>query len=99
MCIRDSFKWGLSADLQVPDLEVRIAILRNKMYADGIELPSDVVEYVAHNIDNNAVSYTHLDVYKRQVINRKNLGQGVYAAAPERLTKYLKFLFFLLIIF
>ncbi|MBE7176128.1 MAG: chromosomal replication initiator protein DnaA [Mucilaginibacter polytrichastri] len=47
------FKWGLSADLQTPDLETRIAILKKKMYHDGIELPSEVVEYVAHNIDNN----------------------------------------------
>ncbi len=47
------FKWGLSADLQIPELETRIAILRKKMYADGIDLPDEVVEYVAHNIDNN----------------------------------------------
>ena len=47
------FKWGLSADLQKPDFETRIAILRKKMHADGIELPHDVVEYVAHHIDNN----------------------------------------------
>ncbi|WP_316747639.1 chromosomal replication initiator protein DnaA [Pedobacter gandavensis] len=47
------FKWGLSADLQIPELETRIAILRKKMYADGIDLPDEVVEYVANNIDNN----------------------------------------------
>lgn len=47
------FKWGLSADLQIPDLETRIAILRKKMAVDGIEVPAEVVEYVAHNIDNN----------------------------------------------
>ncbi len=47
------FKWGLSADLQVPDLETRIAILKKKMYADGVDLPREVIEYVAHNIDNN----------------------------------------------
>ena len=47
------FKWGLSADMQVPDLETRIAILHKKMHSDGIELPLEVVEYVAHNIDNN----------------------------------------------
>lgn len=47
------FKWGLSADMQVPDLETRMAILKKKMYADGIELPDEVVEYVANNIDNN----------------------------------------------
>ncbi len=47
------FKWGLSADLQPPDFETRVAILEKKMYADGIELPKDVVEFVAYNITNN----------------------------------------------
>jgi chromosomal replication initiator protein len=47
------FKWGLSADLQVPGLETRIAILRKKMYADGIELPEEVVEYLAYSITTN----------------------------------------------
>lgn len=47
------FKWGLSADLQVPSLETRIAILEKKMYADGIELPKEVVEYLAYSITSN----------------------------------------------
>lgn len=47
------FKWGLTADLQIPDFETRMAILYKKMQSDGIELPQDVVEYVAHNIDSN----------------------------------------------
>jgi chromosomal replication initiator protein len=47
------FKWGLSADLQIPDLETRMAILRKKTAQDGVNVPSEVVEYVAHNIDNN----------------------------------------------
>lgn len=47
------FKWGLSADLQTPDFETRIAILEKKMYGDGIELPSEVVEFVAYNINTN----------------------------------------------
>lgn len=47
------FKWGLSADLQVPELETRIAILEKKLYNDGIELPKDVVEYLAYSITNN----------------------------------------------
>jgi chromosomal replication initiator protein len=47
------FKWGLSADLQAPSLETRIAILEQKMYADGIELPKDVVEYLAYSITSN----------------------------------------------
>lgn len=47
------FKWGLSADLQSPDLETRIAVLNKKMYQDGIELPKDVVEYLAYSITSN----------------------------------------------
>ena len=47
------FKWGLSADLQTPELETRIAILEKKMYNDGIDLPKEVVEYLAYSITSN----------------------------------------------
>jgi chromosomal replication initiator protein len=47
------FKWGLAADLQIPDLETRIAILKKKMYVDGIELPNEITEYIALSITNN----------------------------------------------
>ncbi|MSP57516.1 MAG: chromosomal replication initiator protein DnaA [Flavobacteriaceae bacterium] len=47
------FKWGLSADLNIPDFDTRVSILENKMYQDGITLNKDVVEYLAHNIDAN----------------------------------------------
>ena len=47
------FKWGLSADMQTPSLETRMAILEKKMYADGIDLPREVVEYLAYSITTN----------------------------------------------
>lgn len=47
------FKWGLSADLTAPEFETRIAILRKKMYMEGIELTNDIVEYIALSITNN----------------------------------------------
>ncbi|MEQ8324450.1 MAG: chromosomal replication initiator protein DnaA [Vicingaceae bacterium] len=47
------FKWGLSADLQIPGLETRIAILERKMYNEGLELPKEVVEYLAYSITTN----------------------------------------------
>lgn len=47
------FKWGLSADIQAPELETRIAILKRKIYNDGIEVPDDVIEYLAYSISNN----------------------------------------------
>ncbi len=47
------FKWGLSADLQVPDFETRVAILEAKMNREGVDLPNDVVEFICYNIQNN----------------------------------------------
>ncbi|TGE22259.1 chromosomal replication initiator protein DnaA [Hymenobacter aquaticus] len=47
------FKWGLTADLQSPDFETRMAIIQNKMEQDGIDIPPQVVEYLAHSVNTN----------------------------------------------
>ena len=47
------FRWGLSADLQLPDYETRIEILERKMKNDGLDMSKDVVKYVAYNINTN----------------------------------------------
>ena len=47
------FKWGLSAELQNPDYETRVSILKNKLYRDGVEMPEDIIDYVAKNIKTN----------------------------------------------
>jgi chromosomal replication initiator protein len=47
------FKWGLTADLQQPDFETRIAIIQKKLQADGIYINDVVIEYLAHSIDTN----------------------------------------------
>lgn len=47
------FKWGLSADLQAPDYETRLAIVKFKGEKDGIEIPEDIIEYIAKNIKTN----------------------------------------------
>lgn len=47
------FKWGLTADLQQPDFETRMAIIHKKMEAEGIEIPPDVCEYLAYTVDTN----------------------------------------------
>ncbi|WP_353480594.1 chromosomal replication initiator protein DnaA [Haliscomenobacter sp.] len=47
------FKWGLSADVQAPDLETRIAILEHKMMKEGVEIAQDVTEFICYNIKNN----------------------------------------------
>ncbi|WP_142783162.1 chromosomal replication initiator protein DnaA [Changchengzhania lutea] len=47
------FKWGLSAELQTPDFETRVSILKNKLYRDGVEMEEDIIEYVAKHIKTN----------------------------------------------
>lgn len=47
------FKWGLTADLQQPDLETRMAIIERKMQAEGINIPANVIEYLAYSVDTN----------------------------------------------
>jgi chromosomal replication initiator protein len=47
------FKWGLSAELHQPDYETRISILNNILYRDGVEMPEEIIEYVAKNIKTN----------------------------------------------
>lgn len=47
------FKWGLSAELQIPDLETRISILKNKLFRDGVSISDNIIEFVAKNIKTN----------------------------------------------
>ncbi len=47
------FQWGLTADIQPPDFETRIAILKNKSNNYGIQLSNEIIEYIAQNITSN----------------------------------------------
>ncbi len=47
------FQWGLTADIQPPDFETRIAILKNKSNSYGIDLSNEIIEFIAHNITSN----------------------------------------------
>ena len=47
------FQWGLTADVQQPELETRIAILQRKAEDDGIEFDPTIIDFIAHNIKSN----------------------------------------------
>jgi chromosomal replication initiator protein len=51
--LRTRFAWGLLADIEPPELEVRIAILRKKAAVEGVPLPDDVALYIASSIKSN----------------------------------------------
>ena len=51
--LRSRFEWGLIADIQPPDVETRIAILRKKAELDGMSVPDEVAEFIAQRIHSN----------------------------------------------
>ena len=51
--IKTRFEWGLLADIQPPDIETRIAIIKRKAALMSFELPDEVVQYIAEKIKNN----------------------------------------------
>jgi chromosomal replication initiator protein len=51
--MRSRFEWGLMTDVQPPDLETRIAILRKKSAQDRLTVPADVLEFIASKISSN----------------------------------------------
>lgn len=69
------FKWGLSASLQIPDYSTRKQILMSKMYQNGIELPDEVVEFIAHNITTNIreLEGAMISLLAQSSLNRKDV--------------------------
>lgn len=51
--LRSRFEWGLITDLQTPDLETRTAILKKKALSDGIDIPDEVIHYIASKVITN----------------------------------------------
>jgi chromosomal replication initiator protein len=51
--LRSRFEWGLIADIQAPDLETKVAILRRKADSEGAELPDDVALFIARQVKSN----------------------------------------------
>ncbi len=51
--LKTRFEWGLLADIQPPDYETRMAIIRSKSDSIGIELPSEIINYIAQTITSN----------------------------------------------
>jgi len=51
--LRSRFEWGLIADVQTPDLETRIAILRKKAQLEKLDVPNDIMVFIADNIASN----------------------------------------------
>ena len=83
------FKWGLSADLQSPDFETRIAILKKKIYNDGIIVPDEVIEYIASNITNNIreLEGALISLLAQSTLNKKDITLELTSEMVDKLVK------------
>ncbi len=86
------FKWGLSADLQAPDYETRIAILKQKVYNDGLDLPDEVIEYIASHITSNIreLEGALISLLAQSTLNKKEITIDLARRMIDRLVKNTK---------
>ena len=83
------FKWGLSADLQSPDYETRIAILRQKIYHDGIDMSDEVIDYIASHITSNIreLEGALISLLAQSTLNKKEITLELAKQMIDRLVK------------
>ncbi len=82
------FKWGLAADLQPPDFETRIAILKKKIYNDGIELTDEIIEYLASHINNmREIEGALISILAHLTLNKKEITLELAKQIIDKLVK------------
>ncbi len=83
------FKWGLTADLQTPDFETRMEILRRKTYKDGITLSDEVMEYIASHVTNNVreLEGALVSLLAQSTLNKREITLDLTAKLITKLVK------------
>ena len=86
------FKWGLSAELQHPDYETRVSILKNKLYRDGVEMPDSIVDYVAKNVKTNVreLEGAIISLIAQSSFNRKEITIELAKSIVDKFVKNTK---------
>ncbi len=83
------FKWGLSADLQMPNLETRISILKQKLYNDGIRIPNEVIDYLAASITTSVreMEGALISLIAQSSLNKKSINLELARQMIDRFVK------------
>ncbi|MCF6358934.1 MAG: chromosomal replication initiator protein DnaA, partial [Draconibacterium sp.] len=83
------FKWGLTADLQTPDFDTRMKILRRKVYKDGISLSDEVLEYIASHVSNNVreLEGALVSLLAQSMLNKREITLELAANLITKLVK------------
>lgn len=84
------FKWGLSADVHVPDYDTRVSILKHKLYKDGITLiQEEVIHYIASNITQNVreLEGALISLLAQATLNKKKITCDVAKSIIDKLVR------------
>jgi chromosomal replication initiator protein len=86
------FKWGLSAELQNPDFETRVSIVKNKLYRDGVEMPEEIIEYLAKHITSNVreLEGAIISLIAQSSFNKKEITLSLAKEIVEKFVKNTK---------
>ena len=86
------FKWGLSAELQPPDYETRVSIIKNKLDRDGVEMDEEIIFYVAKYIKTNVreLEGAIISLMAQSSFNRKNITVDLARVIVEKFVKNTK---------
>ncbi|MBK42340.1 MAG: chromosomal replication initiator protein DnaA [Flavobacteriaceae bacterium] len=86
------FKWGLSAELQKPDFETRVSIVKNKLYRDGVEMSDEVIDYIAKNIKTNIreLEGAIISLIAQSSFNKKEITLSLAKEIVEKFVKNTK---------
>ena len=86
------FKWGLSAELQTPDFETRISIIKNKLLLDGVEIDEEIIFYVAKNIKTNVreLEGAIISLMAQSSFNRRKITIDLAKVIVEKFVKNTK---------
>ena len=86
------FKWGLSAELQSPDYETRISIVKNKLNRDGVDMDEEIIFYVAKHIKTNVreLEGAIISLMAQSSFNKKNITIDLAKVVVEKFVKNTK---------
>ncbi|MGB0948660.1 MAG: chromosomal replication initiator protein DnaA [Marinirhabdus sp.] len=86
------FKWGLSAELNHPDYDTRIAIIENKLYRDGVEMPDEIVAFLGNNIKTNIreLEGAIISLIAHSSFNKKDITIDLAKKIVDNYVKYTK---------
>ena len=86
------FKWGLSAELQTPDYETRISIVKNKLNRDGVDMEEEIIFYIAKHIKTNIreLEGAIISLMAQSSFNKKNITIDLAKVIVEKFVKNTK---------